>query len=218
MTTTPSATSGGVGPTVDAVIRSMYIKGFVMPALLAPAVLTDEAGVRTVLDRMIADGLAAPKGPMFQLTDTGKGRGAELAEQDRTQWGVDNATRALDSFLEFDHRMKEVVTAWQLRTVDGQQVMNDHTDAAYDATVLGDFAQLHADAATWLAPIPAGLPRMADYVVRLGHAAERVAAGEHTYIASPRLDSYHSIWFELHEDLIRLAGRTREDEVAAGRA
>jgi hypothetical protein len=26
------------------------------------------------------------------------------------------------------------------------------------------------------------------------------------------------VWFELHEDLILLAGRTREAEVAAGRA
>lgn len=215
MTTTPSVPSN---PTVDAVIRSMYIKGFVMPALLAPAVLADEAAVRQVLDAMVAEGLVAPKGPMFQLTEAGKARGAALAEQDREHWGVDNATRALDQFLDFDHRMKEVVTAWQLRTVGGQQVMNDHTDAAYDGAVLADFARLHADAAAWLAPIPAALPRIADYVARLAHAAERVAAGEHTYIASPRLDSYHSIWFELHEDLIRLAGRTREEEVAAGRA
>jgi pyruvate,orthophosphate dikinase len=32
------------------------------------------------------------------------------------------------------------------------------------------------------------------------------------------VDSYHSAWFELHEDLILLAGRNRADEVAAGRA
>jgi pyruvate,orthophosphate dikinase len=37
-------------------------------------------------------------------------------------------------------------------------------------------------------------------------------------VASPRVDSYHSIWFELHEDLILLSGRTRAEEVAAGRA
>ena len=36
--------------------------------------------------------------------------------------------------------------------------------------------------------------------------------------AHPMRESYHTVWFELHEDLIRLAGKTREDEVAAGRA
>jgi pyruvate,orthophosphate dikinase len=63
-----------------------------------------------------------------------------------------------------------------------------------------------------------GLPRLADYVSRLDRAAGLVAEGDHGYIASPRVDSYHSVWFELHEDLILLAGRNRADEVAAGRA
>ena len=42
--------------------------------------------------------------------------------------------------------------------------------------------------------------------------------GDGRYVASPRVDSYHGVWFELHEDLIQLAGRTREEEAAAGRA
>ena len=63
-----------------------------------------------------------------------------------------------------------------------------------------------------------GLPRLADYRVRLGRAIDRVHAGDHHYVASPRVDSYHSVWFELHEDLIQLAGRSRAEEVAAGRA
>ncbi len=45
-----------------------------------------------------------------------------------------------------------------------------------------------------------------------------VNAGDHRYVASPRVDSYHSVWFELHEELILLAGRSRAEEVAAGRA
>ena len=49
-------------------------------------------------------------------------------------------------------------------------------------------------------------------------AAEAAAAGNGKFVASPRVDSYHGAWFELHEDLILLAGRTRADEVAAGRA
>jgi pyruvate,orthophosphate dikinase len=32
------------------------------------------------------------------------------------------------------------------------------------------------------------------------------------------IDSYHTVWFELHEDLIGLAGLSRADEAAAGRA
>jgi pyruvate,orthophosphate dikinase len=69
-----------------------------------------------------------------------------------------------------------------------------------------------------LTPLERELTRLGDYGMRLHRALEQAQAGDHRYVASPRVDSYHSIWFELHEDLIRLAGQTREAEVAAGRA
>ncbi|MCI0585160.1 MAG: hypothetical protein L0227_20090 [Chloroflexi bacterium] len=114
--------------------------------------------------------------------------------------------------------MKATVTAWQMREVDGGQVINDHTDAAHDAGVLADLAALHADADAWLAPLVGGLPRLAAYRERLARANAAAQAGDGRFVASPRVDSYHSAWFELHEDLILLAGRNRADEVAAGRA
>ena len=113
--------------------------------------------------------------------------------------------------------MKDTVTAWQLRDIEAQ-VVNDHADAAYDAAVLDRLAGLHADATAWLGPLEAGCPRLADFGARLGRALEAALAGDGRYVASPRVDSYHGIWFELHEDLIQLAGRSRADEVAAGRA
>ena len=113
--------------------------------------------------------------------------------------------------------MKDTVTAWQLRDV-AAQVVNDHTDADYDRAVLDRLAALHADAAAWLTPLEAGCPRLGGYRLRLGRAAEAAQAGDGRFVASPRVDSYHGIWFELHEDLIQLAGRNRADEVAAGRA
>ena len=114
--------------------------------------------------------------------------------------------------------MKETATAWQMREVDGAQTFNDHSDAAYDATVLAALAALHADASAWLRPLEAGLPRLAAYRERLERAAAAARGGDNRYVASPRVDSYHGVWFELHEDLILLAGRNRADEVAAGRA
>ena len=54
--------------------------------------------------------------------------------------------------------------------------------------------------------------------VRLGRALDATRAGDQRFVASPRADSYHGVWFELHEDLIRLADRTREAEAEAGRA
>ena len=79
-------------------------------------------------------------------------------------------------------------------------------------------AELHVDVRAWIGPLIEGLSRLAAYQRRLDAAAAAAVDGDGMYIASPRVDSYHGVWFELHEDLIRLAGKTREEEVAAGRA
>jgi hypothetical protein len=102
--------------------------------------------------------------------------------------------------------------------VDGEQQFNDHTDAAYDRSVLDRLGALHADAVAWLRPLEERLARLAGYRARLERAAAAARNGEQAYVASPRVDSYHTVWFELHEELIQLAGRTRAEEVAAGRA
>ena len=59
---------------------------------------------------------------------------------------------------------------------------------------------------------------MTCYRERLERALTKARDGDQRFVASPRVDSYHSVWFELHEDLIRLSGRLRSDEAAAGRA
>ena len=202
----------------DMALRALMIKGFATPDGLAPALRRTEEETAAVLDRMTADGLTELTGAMFQLTEDGKAVGTEMIAADREDWGVENASRALDDFLPIDGRMKETVTAWQMREVDGEPVLNDHSDAAYDGSVLVEFASVHQDAEAWLRPLGDGLHRLGYYLERLERAADLVADGDYAYIASPRVDSYHSIWFELHEDLILLAGRTREDEVSAGRA
>jgi pyruvate,orthophosphate dikinase len=208
----------GRAVTTETVLRALLIKGFATPDLLAPAVVTTEEQLAGVLAAMAESGLVGDTAGMFSLSDEGKALGSELMEADRERWGVESANKALDDFLPLDRQMKEIVTAWQMREVDGEQVLNDHTDAGYDAGVLADFAALHGAAVAWLGPLGEGLPRLEDYSARLEQAARLTANGDPTYIASPRVDSYHSIWFELHEDLILLADRTREDEVAAGRA
>ncbi len=202
----------------DTVIRALHIKGFATPEGLAPVVLSTTATVAPTLESMESDGLLTTMGEMYRLSEDGKALGETLMAQDREKWSVESATAALDAFLALDERMKETVTSWQMREVEGEQVLNDHTDEGYDRGVLDDLAELHADATDWLVPQIDGLERLETYRVRLEKAAREIWRGNHDYVASPRIDSYHNIWFELHEDLIQLAGRTREEETQAGRA
>ena len=202
----------------DLAIRALLIKGYATPEGFAPVIVSSEEIAVAELSAMVRDGLAESMGPMFKLSEDGKSIGDEMLAEDAQAWGLEAAEAALDAFIPLDERMKTIVTAWQMREVDGEPVLNDHSDAAYDTGVLSDFTALHEEAGPWVGSLVVGLARMEVYRVRLTRSAAKVADGEHSFIASPKIDSYHNVWFELHEDLIRLAGRTREEETAAGRA
>jgi pyruvate,orthophosphate dikinase len=196
----------------------LLVKGYATPESAAAALLSTPDEMIAILDRLVADGLAEMAAGSFRLTDDGRAIGRERIAGDAERWGEANARAGLDAFLGLDHRMKETVTAWQMREVDGTQTFNDHSDPAYDSKVLADLDALHGDARAWARSLEAGIPHLAIYRERLERAAEAVRGGDGRYVASPRVDSYHGIWFELHEELILLAGRSRADEVAAGRA
>jgi pyruvate,orthophosphate dikinase len=218
-TAAPAGASASAPVTLDSAIRRLATKGFATTPALADALLTAPDAVQPLLDQLVVDGVASTVAGAYRLTEDGSNRAAELAAADRDAWGVEPATAALDSFLALDRRMKEAVTAWQLKPgPDGEPQPNDHADEAYDRDVLDKLAAIGADADTWLAPIEGTSARLGGYRERLARALARARAGDAKYVASPRVDSFHGAWFELHEDLITLAGRTRADEVEAGRA
>ena len=217
----PTADAGGMGNSepvatgADDALRVLLIKGYCLPAAMATALGCGPEEASSLVDGLVEVGRAEPGAGAFRLTADGKAAATALIAADSVSWGDQAATTALDAFVALDQRMKEIVTAWQMKDAD---TLNDHGDPAYDAAVLARLGELHADVDAWLAPLVAGLPRLGRYGNRLQAAAAAAAAGDGRYIASPRVDSYHGVWFELHEDLIQLAGRTRADEVAAGRA
>jgi len=213
MAQTPS--DGRALPGRDDLLRTLTVKGYCDAAGAAVALGCPPEHAAALLEALTADGLAGASAGSCRLTAAGREAGAALIAADTAAWGAERASAALDAFVPLDRRMKAVVTSWQMR---GEGVLNDHTDAAYDASVLAALAALHEDAGAWLTSLAARLPRLARYGERLSVAAAAAGAGDGRFIASPRVDSYHGVWFELHEDLILLAGRTREGEVSAGRA
>ena len=210
-----ASSAGTRRASVDDVIRTLGIKGFAMTQGAADALMSAPEHVQPLLDDLLVDGLAASVAGAYRLTDPGKARASELVAKEAAAWGAERANAALDAFLELDVRMKDTVTVWQLKSAD---VVNDHADPDYDRGVLDRLAALHEDAVTFAEAHENPTGRLAVYRERLTRALGAARAGDGRFVASPRVDSYHGVWFELHEDLIQLAGRTREDEVASGRA
>jgi len=191
------------------VIRCLSIKGTASIDTLADALLTTAPAVESALAELAGAGMLGPGSSSVRLSDAGAAQATALMEADRRQWSVDVAASVLDAFQPFDERVKTAVTAWQVRSTDGQQVLNDHADATYDATVLADLRKIHSEVLAWLASFADVSGRLRSYAARLDRAAAAVVAGDHRFVSSPRVDSYHSVWFELHEELLRLAGRSR---------
>jgi pyruvate,orthophosphate dikinase len=202
----------------DDVLRGLLVKGLVPPEGLASALSSSADEVKPVVDALVAEGLAETSAGAFRLTGEGKLRALDVFAADRERAGGEAAcVAALDHFIVLDGRMKDLVTAWQIRDA-ANQVFNDHSDAAYDASILERLANIHGGVVDLLNLLGTKLWRMTCYRERLERALTKARDGDQRFVASPRVDSYHSVWFELHEDLIRLSGRLRSDEAAAGRA
>jgi pyruvate, orthophosphate dikinase len=210
--------TAGEAATADDCIQALAVTSIAPAETVARAMLATPAQVQPILDRLVRDGDVLLAGGTYRLTDTGRARSARLLADEQQAMGGRQALAALDGLLAFDQPVKAVVTDLQLRPADGGPILNDHSDAAYDAAVVARLAALHGEAAPWLSSLEPVWPRARRYRVRLTGAVARAQDGDVRFVASPRVDSYHGIWFELHEDLILLAGRTRADEVSAGRA
>jgi hypothetical protein len=105
----------------------------------------------------------------------------------------------------------EICTAWQLKDPVGQ-VLNDHDDPDYDKAVIDRLVALDEQARPVFAELTAALDRYRVYGERFAAALERVQAGETAYVADPMVPSYHTVWFELHEDLLATLGIDRASE------
>jgi hypothetical protein len=165
-----------------------------------------------------ADELA---GPLGRLTDEGsiffrEGRrvnGYALTEDGRAQhaerlaaWAVGQPVREMedvyDSFLDINGQLKTMCGAWQ-------QIGDDPT-ARWEA--VDGLESLHANAAKVFTSAGALVPRFGRYADRLGTALRVLKAGDERFFTSPTVDSYHTVWFEAHEDFLLVLGRDRATE------
>jgi hypothetical protein len=102
---------------------------------------------------------------------------------------------------------KALVTDWQVKG----DAPNAHDDARYDAAVLARLGEVHARVVPIIAAAAAQLPRLGGYAAKLVAALDKVKAGDTDWLSRPLIDSYHTVWFELHEELIGAVGLTREE-------
>ena len=148
----------------------------------------------------------------WSLTDRGRAENErQLAAELRDVPGGEATVRRVhDAFLPLNARLQRACTDWQIRPAPGAPLaMNDHGDPAWDARVLAELATLADALAAPAGELGATLDRLRGYGTRFAGAVARARDGDRAAVDGSGGDSCHTVWFELHEDLIATLGLRR---------
>jgi hypothetical protein len=113
-------------------------------------------------------------------------------------------------FVPLNRRFAKACTDWQIRpTRLDAMAFNDHTDWPWDEHVLRSLASLGRALEPLCGEVARRLERFDGYAARYGAALAKVDAGQQRWVDSPELDSCHTVWIQLHEDLLATVGIPR---------
>ncbi|MEI7592835.1 MAG: transcriptional regulator [Actinomycetes bacterium] len=198
------------------VLLGLRLRSFATASAVALTIGLPEAETTTRLEAAkLADWAQFRDGRItgWMLTATGRVEGErQLADELDTCDARPPVTDAYFRFMGINQHMLDVCTQWQLRLVDGEQIVNDHLDAIHDGAVVDQLIGLDRLMQPVVAELAAVLDRFSSYGPRLECALANVQAGEVDWFTKPTIDSYHTVWFELHENLLATLGIERGNE------
>ncbi len=202
----------------DQLIHVLSIKGFAKEEILAAAVGLEVSDVELISQTLIDEGLLERSRIGMKLTEKGKVTAAKILEDARERTDLAALGTFYQAFTPINQDYKKSVSSWQIKTVGESAEPNDHKDAEYDQRVLTEMFKDHDSLKYLIATQLASCPLLRAYARRLEIAYAHVSAGHNQFVTGALIDSYHTVWFEFHEALIRMSGRDRLTEAAAGRA
>ncbi len=147
----------------------------------------------------------------WSLTGAGRVEGERLLAEELDRAGArDVVADAHAHFLPLNTRFLRAVTDWQLRREPlDRLVPNDHTDLRWDDRVLTTVRSVGRSLEGIDERLGATLDRFTGYSARFASALAQVERGRLTWLDEPAIASCHTVWFQLHEDLLATLGIER---------
>jgi hypothetical protein len=147
----------------------------------------------------------------WSLTDAGRDENERLlAAELEEATARDVVAESHAAFLPLNARFLDAITRWQIRpTPWDPMASNDHSEWRWDERVFGDLASLSRKLRPLEDRVASRLTRFGGYADRITAALTRIDQGERKWVDEPKIDSCHTVWFELHEDLLATLGLTR---------
>lgn len=186
------------------VMQALRLKGRATAEELATSLGLDASAVAKELSTLAEEKLVVERTtgrrPGWMLTGDGRERyDASLAEA-RTPEVLERLSETYKVFLHSNQPVKNLSAQWQ--------------GTADDATRFGIIENLW-EICERVTPalVSAGevVPRFGAYAQRLAASLDK-ATDDPRLIVSPVVDSFHTVWFECHEDYLLMLGRSREQE------
>ena len=197
---------------VHSVLHAFAIKKFASIEDAAALTGLDEARVRTLVADAVAGGRLNEVDGKYMVTPTAQitlqGVYAKVYGALRGDAGF---KQEYEAFEALNDDLKQLMTHWQTLTIAGQTVPNDHSDPDYDERIISRLGRLHDRAERLLERLAQHLPRIGYYSEQLLSALEKAEDGDVRWVSDAKIGSYHTVWFELHEDLLRVTGSARRE-------
>lgn len=194
-------------------LHGLAVKKAGSPAAVAAVLGGEEEAIAGALEEAVAAGRAAGAKGTYMVSPAGREWLEQQYPEVFAEFRADpEATEAYERFERINRELLGLFTDWQMMpSAGGERVPNDHSDAGYDHGIVDRLGAQHERAEKVLGRFAGLEPRLGVYRERLDEAYDRVLAGEIDWVSGARIDSYHTVWFELHEDLLRMLGREREE-------
>jgi pyruvate,orthophosphate dikinase len=199
----PDSAGRSADITLFELARTVQLKGLCSPQRAAAVLAAAEARVETLLQANDALFQSTPRG--YMLTPDGRAWATGQLLSERASADVHALERSYQEFMALNHRFKQLVSEWQGAT---------QTDLSGEpwATVVASLAAIHEELRPVANDNATQVPRLESYARRFALALDSMQRGDRSMLASPLKESYHTVWFEYHEELIALCGRDRASE------
>jgi hypothetical protein len=179
-------------------------------ALVSLVVRGMARGEASATQQALADGgLILIKGPIMMPTPAGTELVGSVLRLPDDAPQRERITATLHRFLPINRQLRDLCTAWQMRP-DGS--VNDHADEGYDAQIRDRLDDIDDAIGPLLKRFAEDVPRMAGYRERLTVALEKFDDGDDAWLASPLIDSYHTVWMHVHQELLLTIGMSRKED------
>lgn len=194
-------------------LHTLTLRQLANAAQLSEIIAQEPADVETSLEKGVADGAVMTARGSYMITPAGRqsldDAYPEWFSAQRADTGVNEAMDRFEASV--NKQVLKTMTDWQTVEIGGERQTNDHSDADYDARIIDKLATLLDKTEKVLEPIAAAEPHISRFLVRIAAALTRAESGETEYISGARVDSFHTIWFQMHEHLLRMLERERPE-------